>query len=194
MTVVHALLPLSVLVTLRERMPKLLARIAMSYAVWLPVSRSLTYSLWRRSDPRFVSRTESRVRSWTISWQLAAVLYVCWFSLRKKSRKVAQFATTRADVLLISWISRNLSAFSLYWILWCSAHLFQAFHESILFFAEAITFEQIFCTTLLLLFLQHFVTSFNHNLMSVFFFHSIKSSPCLSTEVSLVKREFKLHV
>ena len=157
-------------------MPKLLAQNAMSYAVWLPVSRSQTYSLWPRSDPRFVSRTESRVLSWTISWQLAAVLYVCWFSPRKKSRKVVQFATTRADFLLISWISRNLPAFSLYWILWCSAHLFQAFHESMLFFAEAITFEQIFCTTLLLLFLQHFVTSFNHNLISVFF-HSSKYPP-----------------
>ena len=54
-----------------------------------------------------------------------------------------------------------------------------------LFFAEAITFEQIFCTTLLLLFLQHFVTSFNHNLIS-FFFYSSNYSPYLSTEVSLV--------
>ena len=157
-------------------MPRLLARNAMSYAVWLPVSHSLTYFLWRRSDPRFVSRTESRVRSWTISWQLAAVLYVCWFSPLKKSRKVVQWSTTRAEVLLISWITRNLSAFSLYWILWFSAHLFQAFHESMLFFAEAITFEQIFCTTLLLLFLQHFVTSFNHNLISVFFFTPVSTS------------------
>ena len=150
MTVVHAWQPFSVLITLPERMPKLLAQNAMSYAVWLPVSRSQTYSLWPRSDPRFVSRTESRVRSWTISWQLAAVLYVCWFSPRKKSRKVVQLCTPRAEALLISWISRNLSAFSLYWILWCNAHLFQAFCESGLLFAEAITFEQIFCTTVLL--------------------------------------------
>ena len=152
-------------------MPKLLVQNAMSYAVWLPVSRSQTYSLWPRSDPRFVSRTESRVRSWTISWQLAAVLYVCWFSPRNKSRKVVQLCTPRADALLISWISRNLSAFSLYWILRCNAHLFQAFCESGLLFAEAITFEQIFCTTFYIyiyMFLQHFFTSFNHNLIWVF--------------------------
>ena len=65
----------------------------------------------------------------------------------KESRTVVYSACRRPSK---SWISRNLSAFSLYWILWCSAHLFQAFCESELLFAEAITFEQIFCTTVFL--------------------------------------------
>ena len=85
MTVVHALLRTSVTVIPPVRTLRRLEMTACS-AVWQRSFRSPTSSSWRRSDPRFVSRKESTVRSWMICWLLAVVLYVCWCSLHKKSK------------------------------------------------------------------------------------------------------------